>query len=104
MPLNERELRCGDSPISVPAESPRVPADCSDSEILWVSTDLRMWWPRDPGFIARDCQINGRCYRRFDPEYFAWLKLRMHAVKEATEAARVSAEAFDDLRQRFNAV
>ena len=104
MPLNNMELRCGDSSISVPAESPQVPADCNDSETLWVSTDLKTWCPRDPGFIARDCQINDRCYRRLDPEYFAWLKLRMHAVKAAVDAGRVPAEAFDELRQRFNDV
>ena len=63
-----------------------------------------MWCPRDPGFIARDCQINDRCYRRLDPEYFAWLKLRMHGVKAAADAGRVPAEAFDGLRQRFNTV
>ena len=104
MPLNQNELRCGDSSIPVPAQSPRVPADCNESEILWVSTDLRTWCPRDPGFIARDCQINDRCYRRLDPEYFAWLKLRMHGVKSAADAGRVPPEAFDELRQRFNAV
>ena len=104
MPLNHRELRCGDSSISVPAESPRVPADCDDSETFWVSTDLKTWCPRDPGFIARDCQVDDRCYRRLDPEYFAWLKLRMHGVKAAVDAGRVPAEAFDELRQRFNDV
>ena len=71
---------------------------------MWVSTDLRVWLPSDPSFIARDCQINDRCYRRLDPEYFAWLKLRMHGVKAAADAGRVPAEAFDDLRQRFNDV
>lgn len=104
MPLNHMELRCGDSSISVPAESPRVPADCNDSETLWVSTDLKTWCPRDPSFIARDCQINDRCYRRLDPEYFAWLKLKMHGVKAAADAGRVPAEAFDEVRQRFNEV
>jgi hypothetical protein len=98
----EAELRCGDSPISVPAESPQVPAVCNQSEAIWVSTDLKVWRPRDPSFIARDCQIDDRCYRRLDPAYFAWLKLRMHAVKAAADAGRVPVQAFDELRQRFN--
>ena len=104
MPLNHMELGCGDSSISVPAESPRVPAICNAVEIPWVSTDLRTWCPRDPSFIARDCQINDRCFRRLDPEYFAWLKLRMHGVKAAADAGRVPAESFDELRRRFNEV
>lgn len=98
MSMMIRDLTCGDSLKRVPAESPRVPA----KPALWVSTDLRMWWPTDPSFIARDCQIGNRCYRRLDPEYFAWLKLRMHAVKAAADAGRVPARAFDEARQRFN--
>lgn len=97
-------LACGDSSKSVPAESPQVPAERRALGTLWVSTDLRVWLPSDPSFIARDCQLNDRCYRRLDPEYFAWLKLRMHGVKAAADAGRVPAEAFDDLRQRFNDV
>ncbi len=104
MPLNHMELRCGDSSTSVPAESPRVPADCNDSEILWVSTDLKTSCPPDAGFVARDCQINGRCYRRLDPEYFAWLTFRMHAIKDAAAAGRVPADSFEELRQLFNAL
>ena len=98
----EADLRCGDSSNSVPAESPQVPAVCNQSGAIWVSTDLKVWRPRDPSFIARDCQVDDRCYRRLDPAYFAWLKLRMHAVKAAADSGRVPAEAFDELRQRFN--
>jgi hypothetical protein len=61
-----------------------------------------MWRPRDPSFIARDCQIDDRCYRRLDPAYFAWLKLRMHAAKAAADAGRIPAQSFDEARQRFN--
>jgi hypothetical protein len=104
MPLTSRDLTCGDSPFSVPAESPRVPADHTEQADFWVSTDLVLWRPQDPTFIARDCQINDRCYRRLDPEYFAWLKLKMHAVKDAADAGRVPVEAFDELRQQFNSV
>lgn len=104
MPMTKTDLACGDSPFSVPAESPRVPADRSEKADFWVSTDLVLWRPQDPSFIASDCQINDRCYRRLDPEYSAWLKLKMHAVKAAADAGRVPAEAFDHARQRFNAV
>jgi hypothetical protein len=70
--------------------------------MVWVSTDLAVWYPNAPDFIAKDCQINDRCYRRLDPEYFAWLKLRMHGVKAAVVAGRVPAAAFNELRQHFN--
>lgn len=98
----EADLRCGDSSNPVPAESPQVPAVCNQSEAIWVSTDLRVYRPRDPSFIARDCQVDDRCFRRLDPAYFAWLKLRMHAVKAAAGSGRVAAPAFNELRERFN--
>lgn len=104
MRMKENKLSCGDSPFSVPAESPQVPANRPPQADLWVSTDLILWQPERPHVIARDCQINDRCYRRLDPDYFAWLKLRMHAVKAAADAGRVSPEAFDELRAQFNAV
>jgi len=104
MSMKIRDLTSGDSPNSVPAESPRVPAVSGPGEAIWVSTDLNMWHPSDPSFIARDCQIDDRCYRRLDPAYFAWLKLRMHAVKAAADAGHVPAAAFDEARQRFNAM
>ena len=104
MPLTQNQLRCGDSSKSVPAESPRVPANRPVQADLWVSTDLVLWRPQDPSFIAQDCQVNDRCYRRLDPEYFAWLKLRMHAVKVAVDAGRISKETFEEVRARFNAM
>ena len=62
------------------------------------------WYPSEPSAIGRDCQINDRCYRRLDPDYFAWLRIRMYAVKTAVDAGRVPEAAFDELRQRFNAI
>lgn len=97
-------LACGDSPFSVPAGSPQVPAVCNTIAVPWVSTDLKTWCPRDPGRIASDVQINDRCYRRLDPAYFAWLRTRMHEVKAAFDAGRVQALAFEELRQRFNGI
>ncbi|MDP9053807.1 MAG: hypothetical protein M3N93_05820 [Acidobacteriota bacterium] len=71
---------------------------------MWVSTDLKMWWPRDPSFIARDCQIDDRCFRRLDPEYFAWLRARTISVSAAVASGRVSADAFEELRRSLYAV
>ena len=104
MLLNKNKLRCGDSQNSVPAESPQVPAKFNAIETVWVSTDLKMWWPRDPAFIARDCQIDDRCFRRLDPEYFAWLRARTITVRAAVDSGRVSAEAFEESRKSFSDV
>jgi hypothetical protein len=43
-------------------------------------------------------------YRRIDPEYFAWLRLRMLAAKEAADAGRVPADVWQAARVVFNAI
>ena len=100
-------LTSGDESRSVPAESPQVPAEINDLQtpcVLYVATDLSTWAPKWPEMLARDCQIDDVVYRRLDPEYFAWLRWRMFAVKGAADAGNVSPEAFDDLRARFNGI
>ena len=52
-------------------------------EALYVSTSLATWRTGQPKGIARDFQINDTCYRRLDPEYYAWLRSRMHMGKLA---------------------
>lgn len=71
---------------------------------VWVSTDLHVWAPGGIEEAPRDLRIDDRCYRRLDPEYFAWLRSRMFAVKRAVDLGRVSATAFDELRNNFNQV
>ena len=78
------------------------PGDSRVPESPWVSTDLRILRPDPTWRLAPDCEINGRCYRKLDPEYFAWLRSRMVEVKAGFEAGRVSKAAFDELRRRFN--
>lgn len=53
---------------------------------------------------AQDVQINDRCYRRLDPEYFAWLRHRMGAVRKAFTAGKVPGIVYEPLRQRFNEI
>ncbi|MGB9611086.1 MAG: hypothetical protein ACPL7M_08945 [Bryobacteraceae bacterium] len=54
--------------------------------------------------FARDVQIDDMAYRRLDPDYYAWLRSRMNLAKLAAGAGRLSPEAFDELREKFNAV
>lgn len=102
--MTQLDLIGGGSPFSIPAESPHIPADCNETEALWVSTDLKTWQPSDPSFIGPDCALNDRWYRRLDPAYFAWLRHRMLLVKAAADNGRVDGEAFHEARQRFNVI
>lgn len=71
---------------------------------LFVSTSLDTWTTGQPEIFARDVQVNDTAYRRLDPEYYAWLRSRVNLAKLAAGAGRLSPEAFDDLREKFNAV
>jgi len=71
---------------------------------LFVSTSLDTWLADNPELFARDVQINDTAYRRLDPEYYAWLRSRMNLAKLAAGAGRLSPDAFEELRQKFNAV
>jgi hypothetical protein len=73
-------------------------------EILYVSTVLGMWRTDQPQGIARDFQINDTCYRRLDPEYYAWLRSRMHMAKLSAAAGHLPQESFEELQARFNAI
>jgi hypothetical protein len=71
---------------------------------LFVSTSLDTWVADNPKIFARDVQINDTAYRRLDPEYYAWLRSRMNLAKLAAGAGRITPDAFEELRQKFNAV
>jgi len=71
-------------------------------DVPWVSTDLRILRPEPSWRLAPDFTVDARCYRKLDPEYFAWLRSRMLEVKAAHKAGRVLQAAFDELRTRFN--
>jgi len=98
------DLTCGDSISKIPPQSPHLPSVSDAFSPIWVSTDLQTWCPRDANRVSHECQINDRWYRRLDPEYFAWLKIRMHAVKAAADAGRVQSEAWEASCVAFNAI
>jgi len=105
--MNTQELTGGEATREIPTASTPIPAENTGSgwfSVLYVATDLSTWCPSRPEWIARDCQIDDRCYRRLDPEYFAWLRHRMFVVKQAADSRRVPREAFDELRGKFNAI
>ena len=81
-----------------------IPAAKTTSTHMFVSTALDLWWTDRSEAFTRDFQIDDTVYRRLDPEYFAWLRAKMVAAKEAAVAGRIPLAAFNDLRLRFNAI
>jgi hypothetical protein len=71
---------------------------------MFVSTGLASWISDQPEVFARDVQINDTAYRRIDPEYYAWLRSKMHLAKMAVAAGKLGEDQFDDMRHRFNAM
>ena len=71
---------------------------------LFVSTSLQSWETSKPHLFARDVQLDDVAFRRLDPEYFAWLRSRVQALKGSLAAGRISQEAFNEIRTRFNAL
>ena len=71
---------------------------------LFVSTSLDTWATNQPEAFTRDFQINDTCYRRLDPEYFAWLRGKLALAKEAADLGRIDRAAFDELRSRFQEI
>ena len=73
-----------------------------DGTTLYAATNLDSWETDKPRYFARDVGIDGVCYRRLDPEYYAWLRHKMALAKKALEAGRLDPAAFEELRRRFN--
>jgi len=89
--------------IAIPAAVRTPPSGGTDVQ-LFVSTSLQSWAPDKPHLFARDVQLDDVVFRRLDPEYFAWLRSRVQALKSAQAAGRLSQEAFNEIRTRFNAI
>jgi hypothetical protein len=71
---------------------------------LFVSTSLVTWTTANPGWFARDFQINDTVYRRLDPDYYAWLRSRMTLARTAANAGQLDRPAFDQLCERFSRI
>ena len=102
--LVEQPTAGGDEPI--PTKGQAVPDQDSGRRetALYVATNLKSWETNEPHCFARDVGIDGTCFRRLDPDYYAWLRHKMERAKKAEVSRRLSAQAFDTLRTRFNAV
>ncbi len=91
----------------IPINENVVPAKESSKQrnALYVSTNLTFFETNRQQDYGRDyVGVFGTCFRRLDPDYYAWLRHKMHLAKKATQSGRSAAPAFDKLRARFNAV
>ena len=71
---------------------------------LYVATNLDSWKPTQQDLLARDVRVNGVCFRRLDPEYYAWLRHKMLLAEKAVESGRIPLLAFESLLVRFNEI
>ena len=76
----------------------------SSERALYAATNLASWETDEAHHYARDVGIAGTCFRRLDPDYYAWLRHKMALAKKATDSGRITAKAFDALRNRFNVI
>ena len=53
---------------------------------------------------ADDVIIEGKCYRRLSPDYYAWLRSQMERARHQHDAGIIPAAHYETLRQRFNAM
>jgi len=71
---------------------------------LYAATNLESWETDKPHYYARDIGIDGTCFRRLDPPYYAWLRYKMGLAKKAADSEHLSARTFEALRTRFNSI
>ena len=68
----------------------------------FASTGLDLRQLDRPDEQPRDIFIEDVCYRKVDPEYFAWLRHQMEAAKKRFETGQLPKAAWGELRGRFN--
>jgi hypothetical protein len=76
----------------------------TDATALYVATDLTCWETDAPRMWAADVGIDGTCFRRLDPEFYAWLRQQVARAQRAFDLGRLAHEAFEQIRCRFNEV
>ncbi len=94
----------GDDSIPITEDDVRAKDSGKRETALYAATSLKSWKTDDPHRFARDVGITGTCFRRLDPDYYAWLRHRMDLAKKRVGSGRLSAQAFDMLRTRFNEI
>lgn len=76
----------------------------TNATALYVATDLTCWEADAPWMWAPDVAVDGTCYRRLDPEFYAWLRQQVARAQRARDLGRLADEAYEQIRSRFNEV
>jgi hypothetical protein len=94
------------TPIDLDEAVPNDPGknETSQGTAIYAATDLEFWETDKPHYFARDIRINGTCFRRLDPDYYAWLRYKMVSAQSAHNAGKLSDQAWETLRERFNSL
>jgi len=90
----------GGQEASAGCETPLLPPQPA----IYVSTGLDIHDIEDARDWPEDREINGTLCRRLSPEYFTWLRSRMLTAQAAHKAGKLPEDAWNKLRQRFNAM
>jgi hypothetical protein len=81
-----------------------TPTRAKTDDALFVATDLSILNDAVSPSLQDELSVEGRVYRRLDPEYYAWLRSRMETAQAACSRGKLPPETFDALRIRFNAI
>lgn len=79
-----------------------MPRHLDIDDALFVATDLSVLSEWATPTTLEDFDNEGRIYRPLDPAYYAWLRNRMELAQTACKRGKLSPQAFDALRTRFN--
>ena len=79
-----------------------MPHDIDIADVLFVATDLTVLSEWASPATLEDFDNEGRIYRPLDPMYYAWLRTRMELAQAACSRGKLTSQAFDALRTRFN--
>ena len=93
----------GGQEASAGCETPLLPPQ-PPQPAIYVSTGLDIHEIEDARDWPEDMEIDGTLCRRLSPEYFAWLRSRMLTAQAAHKAGKLPEDAWNTLRQRFNAM
>jgi len=93
----------GGQDASAGCETPSLPPQ-PPQPAIYVSTGLDVHEIEDARDCPEDREIDGTLCRRLSPEYFAWLRSRMVTAQAAHKAGKLPDDAWNTLRQRFNAL
>lgn len=86
----------------MPEPPPKPEAESHQESVLYVSTLLDIHFA-DAG-LPEDIIIENIAYRKLSPDYFAWFRSRMVSAQAAHQAGKLSDQAWETLRERFNSL